>query len=91
MLLSPTLRKIMTVALLLPAAVLANSSYADCAPERSYSVELDGDRWQLEYEVAHKQRAERVIALSPEAGKQNGRLSRRDFYGQKAPVAIIEL
>ncbi len=92
MLLSPTLRKIATAALLLPAAVVANSSYADCASDKSYSTLLEGEHWQLVREAEYKNgRSERVAVPDESKRVSDGRLSRRDFYGRQAPIAIIEL
>lgn len=92
MLLSPTLRKIVTAALLLPAGVMANSSYADCAADKAHSAVLDDAKWQIVHEAKHlQQRSEHDIVRHAPDGETHNRLSRRAFYGQQASVAIIEL
>ncbi|MEO1203023.1 MAG: hypothetical protein AAFX10_09955 [Pseudomonadota bacterium] len=92
MLLSPTLRKIVTAALLLPAGVMANSSYADCGADKASSAVLEHAEWRIVHEAKHEQqRSEHDIERHAPDGETHNRLSRRDFYGRQASVAIIEL
>ena len=87
MLLSPALRKIMTALLVLPAGVIATSSYADCSSTARASEYADAE-WSL---VAGERSDEASLEARAGAIRSGKRLSRRDFYGDEAAAAVIDI
>jgi len=85
MLLSPVLRKITTALLVLPAGVIATSSYADCS-STARTIEYANAEWSVVADAAAEEASAEAHGAAAHSSK---RLSRRDFYGDEAPPAAI--
>ena len=84
MMLTATLRKVMTAALVLPAGVTATSSYADCGPAKDAIAPGAAAPTAIMLESAAK-------PTKIQTTVKGGRLSRTAFYGDEVAVSISEL
>jgi hypothetical protein len=90
MILTPMLRKTLTVCLLLPIGLAANSSLADC-PSDADKMRLAKAHEAAAVEFDRKDAHGRHRDATPARIVKGGRLSRVAFFGDEQAAAIVEL